>query len=213
MKILMIDGSPKPRNSNSAYFLGELEKLLPEGTQIQKRSVNQKKQWKDSFAEVAQTDLLVIAFPLYVDGIQSVLLQYLVELEEYLHAQERRRTIKVYVLSNCGFPEGIQNHLAIDMMKCWCHRAGLSWGCGIGIGGGEMMGGMKSVLPGTGPKKSLGKALKAFAALAAKQESGETIYCNPNFSRFLFVLVGNKSWDAQAKKIGISKKQMKRRAI
>lgn len=45
----------------------------------------------------------------------------------------------VYVLTNCGFIEGHQNALNLEQYECWTERAGLTWGGGVGIGGGVVL--------------------------------------------------------------------------
>lgn len=210
MNILMLDASPKAQNSNSGRFLSLLEALLPADSLIQKLSVNRLEKWQDALAAASQCDALVIAFPLYVDAIPAHLLRYLEQLEEYLRAHESPHSCMVYVIVNCGFFEGNQTNLAIKMMQCWQRRAGLVWGGGLGIGGGEMLAGLESVPAGSGPLKSLGQQLKAFAGLIAARESGETRYCNPNFPRFLFIRAGNASWNVYGKRNGISKNDIKR---
>ena len=80
------------------------------------------------------------------------------QLEEYLVTNKKE--ITVYAVVNCGFYEGRQNSLAIAMMENWCHRAGLRWGQGLGIGAGGMLAGIRNVPLGSGPKKNLGRALE-----------------------------------------------------
>lgn len=47
--------------------------------------------------------------------------------------------LEVYCLVNCGFYEGHQNKLAIEMMGNWCEKAGIKWGEEVGIGAGGMI--------------------------------------------------------------------------
>lgn len=35
--------------------------------------------------------------------------------------------------------EGVQNKLHLNMYEAWCHRAGIEWGGGLGIGGGTIL--------------------------------------------------------------------------
>jgi hypothetical protein len=44
-----------------------------------------------------------------------------------------------YVISNSGFIEGHQNQTHLQQYQCWCERAGIVWGGGLGIGGGVML--------------------------------------------------------------------------
>lgn len=44
----------------------------------------------------------------------------------------------MYAISNNGFIEGAHNRSHLKMYECWCRRTRLTWGGGVGIGGGEM---------------------------------------------------------------------------
>ena len=48
-------------------------------------------------------------------------------------------------------------------MKCWCKKMNIKWAQGIGIGAGEMMGGLRNVPMGNGPNTNLGLALDNLA--------------------------------------------------
>jgi hypothetical protein len=76
---------------------------------------------------LTECNVLVFAFPLYVDGIPSHLLNCLRKLEKFFGGLDKK-DIMVYSLGNCGFYEGDQNKLAIEMMENWCAKAGLKWG-------------------------------------------------------------------------------------
>lgn len=73
---------------------------------------------------------------MYVDGIPSHVLEFLQEAEEF--CLKNGCHFFVYAISNNGFIEGIHNKSHLKMYECWCRRAGLTWGGGIGVGGGEM---------------------------------------------------------------------------
>jgi hypothetical protein len=45
----------------------------------------------------------------------------------------------LYVISNSGFVGGHQNQTHLEQYKCWCEHAGITWGGGLGIGGGVML--------------------------------------------------------------------------
>lgn len=45
----------------------------------------------------------------------------------------------MYAIANNGFIEGKQNEPLMQLMENFCRRAGLTWGGGVGIGGGVML--------------------------------------------------------------------------
>ena len=211
MKIVMINGSPRQGKSNSERFLNRLEPLLGSGHEILPVRVNKAHIDEESLKLICSADVLVLAFPLYSDGIPSQLFRLLVSLEEPMK-KEQKQGIAVYALINNGFYEGKQNHVAFDILKNWCRRLGLSYGGGVGLGAGEMLGSLEKVPLGKGPLKNLGTALEEIANRILSKEKGDPIFINPNFPRVLWKLSGTYFfWNATAKKNGLTKKDLMRR--
>jgi multimeric flavodoxin WrbA len=96
----------------------------------------------DSFKTI---DALVIALPLYVDGVPSHVLKFLVQAEKF--CKDNNCHFKLYVISNCGFYEGRQCKNELAIMRSFCNVAGLQWGAGLGIGGGEMLSFLRLAIP------------------------------------------------------------------
>ena len=191
MKIAFINGSPRKNSGISAKLLHALEERLP-GCEIVRG-------WGEP------CDVYLFAFPLYVDGIPSNLLRELAEHETGLPPGAR-----VYALVNNGFYEGGQNATAIAMLRNWSARAGLSWKQGAGIGGGPILESMSLPL-GRGPLKNLGMALDTLAANILSGQSGESVYTRPGLPRWGYMLGGDVSFRAAAKKNGLSRRDIKRR--
>ena len=110
---------------------------------------------------------------------------------------------------NNGFYEGKQNHIAIQQMKLWCCDNGFVWGQGIGCGAGEMLPFLKKVPLGHGPTKNLGDALEDFAININRRGTGEELYINPNWPRFMWKYQANRMyWIPKAKKNGLKKRDI-----
>lgn len=152
-------------------------------------------------------DALIFAFPLYVDGIPSHLLNCLIQLEMHFSGIKEKDTV-VYALINCGFYEGHQAKLALEMMENWCARAGLKWGQGVGIGAGGMLLSIKNVPLGHGPKKSLGKAFKQLSDNILKRTSAGSIFISLNFPRALYKLAAETGWRLAIKNNGLKTKDL-----
>jgi multimeric flavodoxin WrbA len=208
MKIALLNGSPKMKNSASSFILEDLEALINNQSnevircELHKAQINENQK-----EELYGCDALVFIFPLYVDGIPSHLLYSLESLQEYFNAKPSKQ-IKVYTAVNCGFYEGKQNEIAIETLKNWAHRAGLLWGQGLGIGGGGMLASVKSVPLGQGPKKNLGKAFHELVPNILNGKSGDSIYITPNIPRFLYMAGGNMGWRSQIKSNGLTAKDL-----
>lgn len=64
------------------------------------------------------------------------------------------------------------------------------------------------ITEGNGPKKSLGVAFAALANTLKHVGSAETILINPNFPRVAYILAAHQSWNQQAKRNGMKKKEL-----
>ena len=157
--------------------------------------------------QLAECDALVFAFPLYVDGIPSHLLNSLIQLETYL-ATIKEKEIMVYSVVNCGFYEGHQNGLTIEMVQNWSLRAGLEWGQGVGIGAGGMLSMLRHIPIGYGPMKNLKKAFTELTNNILNRASGESIFITANFPRFAYKLAGEMEWRQAIKANGLKRKDL-----
>lgn len=206
MKIMMIDGSPKVSKSNSEYFLNILSDFI-ESKDIVKYKLSKKVDYEDIIKEINTIDTLVFAFPLYVDSLPSHVLEFLIMLEE--NFKDNIKGVNVYVIANCGFYEGKQNKIALNIMKCWCKKMNIKWAQGIGIGAGEMMGGLRNVPMGKGPNTNLGLALDNLAKNINENKSGDDIFTTPSmFPRFAFRLAANRFWISKANRNGLKKRDL-----
>jgi multimeric flavodoxin WrbA len=207
MKIALINGSPKNMESASGCLLQELKKFLGDDKEIAEYSFRKPQLNEEEMEQVAESNALVFAFPLYVDGIPSHLLSCIMQLESFL-STIKEKDIVVYTLVNCVFFEGHQTALAIEMMKNWCKKAGLRWGQGIGMGAGGMLQSVKNVPAGYGPKKDLGEALSKLVKNISERSSGEDIFITANFPRFLYKLAAEMGWRKSVKANGLKTRDL-----
>lgn len=135
MKILILNGSPKKKGSTSE-LLGRMAGLLLTGCEVRYASLCIKSKYPEIMGQLKEIDALLLAAPLYVDGIPSHVLEFLQQAEEF--CVKNGCHFLVYAISNNGFIEGSHNRSHLRMYECWCRRTGLIWGGGVGIGGGEM---------------------------------------------------------------------------
>jgi hypothetical protein len=212
LKISYLNGSPKKKASMSANILNAMEKRLA-GTE----SIWLTGSAREAAAELLSCDALVMAFPLYVDGIPSHLLRFLEELERALSrpvsdpatpADDPPKSVKLYSIINCGFMEPENAQIAIDMIDRWRQKSGLVAGQTAAFGGGGMGPSLKI---GRGAGKNYGKALDAMTE-NIKNESTETpILTSANIPRSLYMKVAHFHWRAAARKRGLKPKELYRR--
>lgn len=212
MNIVMLNGSPKVEKSNSEYFLSIIKNSIQNNSKLseihfKKFNLIRQKETSSILTCMNKCDIILFAFPLYADSIPSHILPFLIEFENK-YAKSSHKPM-VYVIVNCGFYEGRQNLIAIDIMKNWCLRCGLTWGQGIAIGAGEMMGNLRNTPLNKGPRKEMGTALKKLIESMINQKSNDTISTVPScFPRFAFLFTGNCNWNKQAKLNGLTKKEL-----
>lgn len=206
MKIALINGSPKSKDSASGILINDLKTFISSDTK--EFMFNTPKIGDDFMKHINSFDAFVFFFPLYVDGIPSHLLSCLCQLED---TGIINKDTKVYGVVNNGFYEGVQNDVALEILKNWSDRMGLKWGMGIGVGSGGGLCGMKSLPIDKGPKAPLGIALKEFAQVIQSKSSSENIYTQLKMPRFLYKFSAESLWKSAIKANGGKIKDIKRR--
>lgn len=212
IKVSLISGSPKPLSSSSGTLLDELKPMLSSRFHVNIHSLNKPSVPEESMESILDSDILIFSFPLYVDGIPSHLLSCLYEMEIYLK-RHARPDLTVYAIVNCGFFEGHQALPAIELVKNWCYKVGVSWGQGLGVGGGGMIQSLSGVPDGQGPKKNFSIALNELANHINTCSEGANIFISPNFPRIGYKIGAEMGWRYQIKNNGLNKKDIGRRLV
>lgn len=207
MKIALINGSPKTKDSASAFLLEKLQELIePNEAILSHLHFSTSTLSQEEMALLLDNDILVFAFPLYIDAIPSHLLHCLALLEDFF--TKNKKEALVYSLVNCGFYEGSHNKVALEIMENWTLKSGLTWGQGLGIGGGPMLSSLKSTPLNQGPMKNLGQALGEISHHILTQCSKANIFIEPNFPKLAYKLSGEMGWRQRGKLSGLSRKDL-----
>ena len=206
MKIALINGSPKRKDSASQLILETIQPLLASGDDVHFYHLGKPVLTSEEIDQIKQNDILLFALPLYVDGIPSQLLRCLQQLETPLAVLGNKQM--VYAVVNCGFYEGHQAQWAIEMMENWCVKAGQTWGQGVGVGGGAMLPSLTNVRLGYGPLKNLGKAFQQLVDNITRRTTGESVYIVPNFPKLAYKLAGEMSMRKSIKANGLRSKDL-----
>lgn len=230
-KILLLNGSPKGVNASSNIILDDFKKI--EGNrslnndkseiEYDKFQINDlvKNKGKISIVKksILTSDAVIIAFPLYVDCLPSIVIEFFYELQKLINEEgtlipdtsEKTKEIKckVYAIVNNGFPEGVQNKIACEIVENFCKSINMQWGGAIGIGMGGMVSGIKDVPMKASIKKNYRKALEAvYDSIKCGKNLKENIYTKFNFPKKLYLASGTKGWYKWAKLNGLSKQKL-----
>lgn len=206
MNIVLVNGSPKFKNSVSGKILNSLKPCLQNNI-IEEYVFRTNEVKIDDLKHLANCNAVVFAFPLYVDGIPSHFLRCLDQMEKHLRSNIIN-DIYVYTIVNIGFYEGKQASIAIEMMKNWAEKSNVKWGQGIGIGGGGMMSMIEKTAEGNGPMKNAYNALTSLANNILSRTSSEEIYTNPGIPRIVYKIGAEIGWRRTVKENGLKTKDL-----
>ena len=135
MKTVFINCSPKKHFCASSYFIF-LQSLFSGGKKVTEK-LRTPADHSRILEQLKDARNVVFAVPLYVDGIPSHVLRFMEEMETFCRQNELHPNL--YCIANNGFIEGRQNEPLMQAFENFCVRSGLTWGGGVGIGGGVML--------------------------------------------------------------------------
>ena len=207
-KVVLLNCSLRADNSNSKKFLDRMSSDIKGNVE----SINLStyiNRYDELVKMLAHAGTIVLGIPLYVDGIPSALLRVMERLEHCSMAGEKH----IYVVSNMGFYESVQLKNLMSMVKTWCEKCGYTYGGGVAIGAGEMIG---SIITSTdkGPAKNAAQALDRLSSAINDLEDIEDIYADASgFPRALYMFAADSGWPKGAKQNGLKRKDLYRQVI
>jgi hypothetical protein len=165
-------------------------------------------------AAVEASDLVILAFPLYIDALPCL---DTLALEVLALGNLAGKALTAVV--NNGFPEAGQNQLALSICARFARETGMAWVGGLALGGGEALSGG---LPLTGKvrrgRPPAGHAVKALELAASALAAGRPIPAEAvallakspipglpfGLWRRLFQFIGSHQWRSAARKNGVN---------
>ncbi|MBE6083180.1 MAG: flavodoxin family protein [Tissierellaceae bacterium] len=200
MKICMINGSPKAKDSCSRYLIDEIIKLMDDKTEVLMCDGSHKPFKDDMFQQIYNCDKVVFVFPLYVDAVPSHLVYFLESFQEYIRLQPVKN-ISVYAVSNCGFYEGEQNKYALKIIENFCEDSGLNWQFGIGTGTGPFVAQSQTIPWQSSIKRPIYQALLTLKkGLEEGYQPKENIFVTAKMPRYIYIASAHAGWRLSAKK-------------
>lgn len=216
---LLLVGSPRTRKSTS-HSLGSylLEKLSAHKIETKTihihTSIRSAERMKTLLQAVEAADLVLLAFPLYVDSLPAPTIEALERIAAHRVSSigtdsHQTRPQLFAVIANCGFPEAHHNETALAICANFAHQAGFYWARSLALGAGEGMihGTPLNELDGRviPLQKALDLAAEALSQGQPIPEEVQKLLAKPFIPGWLYRLVGVYGWRQQAKPYGMER--------
>ena len=227
-RALLIVGSPKTLSNSTSSVLGNyiLDRIKEQGWETE--SLTLKTDLKTPEGEVSllsavdRADLLIFAFPLYVDALPYLMTRALELIGSHRQNNDQCRPLRLFAIANNGFPEAYQNNLALSICRNFAASTGITWLGSLALGAGESIIGGEALKQRSDlgfPLYKIHSALKRAAdALtqnrpipleAIRNLAGSPIPYTPFFVwRFLFIRGSIGFWEKRASGFGVNRKHI-----
>ena len=149
------------------------------------------------FAAVDGADLFVLSTPLYVDALPYLVTRCCERMAAHRAAEPKERRSRLVALVNCGFPEVVHTMTALEICRIFARQAGFVWAGGLGLGGGEAIGGRPLEEVGgmtRNVRRGLDLAAEALLADRVVPEEAQALLARPMMPSRLYTAFGNIGW-------------------
>jgi multimeric flavodoxin WrbA len=226
----LVVGSPKTKSPSTSGVLGNrvLERLRKAGWETESLtlgpSIQMERGQSELLAAVDRSDLLLFAFPLYIDSLPFLMTKALELIAAHQSGRDGARLRGLFVIANNGFVESYQNYVAISICRMFAEDSGMTWMGALAMGAGEALVGGEPLesqvsthrgLPRDYLIHALDTAGDALArGLAVPPEAVTEIAKSPishvpnAIWRLLFTMNGGKMWEEQAAENEVSKQEL-----
>jgi hypothetical protein len=211
-KVLLLVGSPRGMASTSHSLGDHLLQLLEERGMATKKllvypALGDEKKMAELLAAVDACDLLVAAFPLYVDQLPAPLVDLLLGIAERRLGRQGEARQGLAAIVNCGFPETAHCLLAGEIVRNFAAQAGFRFlGC-LALGMGGAIGNRPLATAGGIVRHQLKAMSQAATCLARGAEIPETVsglMGKAMMPRWFYNWVGDWGWKRAARKNNVS---------
>jgi hypothetical protein len=213
-RVLLLVGSAKlPRSTSESLGAYLLERLGERGLETETILLHRLFRADENFgglpAAVESADLLVLAFPLYIDSLPYLVVRALELLARHRAVRTDEKRQQMACIVNCGFPEARHIEPAVAICRRFAEEAGFEWAGGLALGGGEMINGQP--LQDLGGRvrnviRSLALTADALADGKPVPEEAVALMARPSIPAWMYVLVGGIGWRRRARKYGAQRR-------
>ena len=206
-KVILLNGSMRFTNGNSAILAKQLAKQLNKETE----TIALGRYLKDMPAlidKLEEAQSIVFCVPLYVDGLPG----QVIRLMETWAQREKVSFKKIYVLGNMGLYECEQLVNLFEAVRQWSDKMGFEYGGALGVSAGELIGVLMQHLKfGGWPTQKIARGMNRLSKTIDEGGKTEDIYTEPYlFPRSIYLAIANTNWNSLAKKNGIRPKDLYR---
>lgn len=209
-KVLLLVGSPRGMASSSNSLGDHLLSRLEECGMATKKllvypALADEKKMAELLVAVDVCDLLVAAFPLYVDQLPAPLIDLLLRIGERRQGRQGEARQALAAIVNCGFPETEHCRPAGEIVRTFASQAGFRFlGClALGMGGAI---GNRPLAKAGGVVRHQVKALQQAADFLGKGEEIPTeviaLMGKAMMPRWFYNWMADRGWKRTAKKHG-----------
>ena len=211
---LLLIGSAKPVGESTSEALGSYlaqrlqERGIAPTAMHVARALRTEERTAALLAAVDAADIVILAFPLYIDSLPYLVTQALERIAAHRMGAQRaaqmsERRPLFLAIANCGFPEAAHNATALAICRQFAGGAGFSWAGGLALGEGGVISGRPLATAG-GMVHNVAAALdRAAAALATGQpvpEEATTLMARPFIPARAYMLMGALGWLMEAQR-------------
>lgn len=209
---VLLVGSPRTKKSTSASLGGYLfERLEARGVKTQTiqiyTSINSKERMKAMYEAIENADLVMLAFPLYVDSLPAPVIVALERITA--HRKDVHSPIRFSAIANCGFPGANHNDTALAISSEFARQNGLTWMGGLALGAGEgiVHGVPLNEMDGRAIplKQSLELTAEALANGRPIPKSARDLLAKPVIPDWMYTFMGKFGWEQRAKRYGVNR--------
>lgn len=211
--LLLVGSAKRPHSTSESLGSYLLKGLKKHGFETESmfvhRALKSDENKKRLLEAINRADLVIIAFPLYVDSLPYLLIRALELIAEHRRRKNREKIQRLMVIVNCGFPEAQHNNTALAICRQFARETGFEWAGGLSLGGGEAIHGQAlSEVEGMARNviKSLDLSVTALAEGKSVPLEAIEIMAKPLIPGWMYAFIGGLGWKNQAKKLGTKKK-------
>jgi hypothetical protein len=204
---LLLVGSAKPAGESTSEALGSYlaqrlrERGIATTTMHVARALRTEERTAALLAAVDAAGIVILAFPLYVDGLPYLATEALERIAAHRKAMASPAPAAFLAIANCGFPEAAHNATALSICRQFADEAGFAWAGGLALGeGGAISGAPLADRSGMAHNvvAALDLAAEALAAGKPAPEEAVALMARPFIPASAYMLMGDVGWLMQA---------------